>query len=236
MLVTILKLPVSTPQAIVGAVIGAGLAIPLVSGVQAQVQLGELLTIIIGWVVVPFAAALFAFMLFTALKRGLRRVENLMTLNRVLSALVVVAFALTAYSQGANDVGAAMGVLSSFVGGGGYSIYLLGLFGVVGMLIGAVLSRGRVLTTIGTGITRLDPQTAFAAQVGAALSVWVCIQFGIPVSITQALVGGIVGVGLTSGIAAVNRRKLTQVGAVWILIPPLACLLSMLLSALALSI
>jgi len=87
----------------------------------------------------------------------------------------------------------------------------------------------KVMHTVGTGITRLDALTAFAAQLGAALTVWSFVQFGIPVSTTQAIVGAVAGAGLVKGAAAVSGRKLGHIGIAWVLTPAITCTFSFLL-------
>lgn len=230
---TTLRLPVSTSQSMVGAVIGAGLLLSYAQpDIGASVQFGTLSIIAISWVLNPMFAAILAFILLKAFTPPLRRIKNIVLLNQVLMILVIVASASTAYALGANDIGTSTGVVYAFFGGDGLDfrlMLLIGLFGGVALAVGVVTYSRRVMHTVGTGITRLDALTAFAAQMGAAITVWSFVQFHIPVSTTQAIIGAVAGAGLVKGAAAVSGRKLGHIGIAWVLTPAVACTLSFLL-------
>ena len=188
---TTLRLPVSTSQSMVGAVIGAGLLLSYAQpDIGASVQFGTLGVIAISWLLNPMFAAILAFILLKAFTPPLRRIKNIVLLNQVLMILIIVASASTAYALGANDIGTSTGVVYAFFGGDGLDfrlMLLIGLFGGVALAVGVVTYSRRVMHTVGTGITRLDALTAFAAQMGAAITVWSFVQFHIPVSTTQLL-------------------------------------------------
>lgn len=230
---TTLRLPVSTSQSMVGAVIGAGLLLSYAQpDIGASVQFGTLSIIAISWLLNPMFAALLAFILLKAFTPPLRRIKNIVLLNQVLMVLIIVASASTAYALGANDIGTSTGVVYAFFGGDGPDfrlMLLIGLFGGVALAVGVLTYSRRVMHTVGTGITRLDALTAFAAQMGAAITVWSFVQFHIPVSTTQAIIGAVAGAGLVKGAAAVSGRKLGHIGIAWVLTPAVACALSFLL-------
>lgn len=230
---TTLRLPVSTSQSMVGAVIGAGLLLSYAQpDIGASVQFGTLGVIAISWLLNPMFAAILAFILLKAFTPLLRRIKNIILLNQVLMILVIVASASTAYALGANDIGTSTGVVYAFFGGDGSDfrlMLLIGLFGGVALAVGVVTYSRRVMHTVGTGITRLDALTAFAAQMGAAITVWSFVQFHIPVSTTQAIIGAVAGAGLVKGATAVSGRKLGHIGIAWVLTPAVACALSFLL-------
>jgi len=230
---TTLRLPVSTSQSMVGAVIGAGLLLSYAQpDIGASVQFGTLGVIAISWLLNPMFAAILAFILLKAFTPPLRRIKNIVLLNQVLMILIIVASASTAYALGANDIGTSTGVVYAFFGGDGLDfrlMLLIGLFGGVALAVGVVTYSRRVMHTVGTGITRLDALTAFAAQMGAAITVWSFVQFHIPVSTTQAIIGAVAGAGLVKGAAAVSGRKLGHIGIAWVLTPAVACALSFLL-------
>lgn len=227
-------LPVSTSQSMVGAIIGAGLLITFMQPeIGASVQYGKLGAIGISWMLNPLIAALLAFTIFKIISPSLRRIKNIVLLNRVLAILVIVAAAYSAYTLGANDVGTSAGAMYGFFGG---APQLIALFGAVALAVGVIMFSRRVMHTVGTGITRLDPMTAFAAQFGAALTVWSFVQFGMPVSTSQAIIGAVAGAGLVKGAATVSKRKLGHIGMAWILTPAVTCVLSLLLGWLFLSL
>ncbi len=221
---TILGLPISTSQSMVGAIIGAGLLITIVQpSLGASVQYSKLGAIGISWILNPIIAALLAFIIFKIVSPSLRRIKNIVLFNQVLSALIIVAAAYSAYTLGANDVGTSTGAMYGFFGG---APQIIALFGAAALAVGVVTFSRRVMHTVGTGITRLDTMTAFAAQFGAALTVWLFVQFAIPVSTSQAIVGAVAGAGLVKGTATVSKRKLGHIGVAWVLTPGVACVLS----------
>lgn len=230
---TTFGLPISTSQSIVGAIIGAGLLISFASpgGITASVKFDNLGTIALSWVLNPIGAAILAFAIFKIVGPLLRRIKNVVVLNRVLLILVVIASAACAYAAGANDVGASTGAIYAFFGGGSnYSLMqIIALFGAVALAVGTLTYSGRVIRTVSSGITTLDPVSAFAAQMGSALSVWLFVQFRMPVSTSQAIVGAVVGAGLVKGTSAVSKRKIGQIGIAWVATPAISCLLAFIL-------
>lgn len=235
---TTLGLPISTSQSVVGSVVGAGLLISILepSGIAANVQFGIIGRIGIAWVLSPMGAAIFAYILYHGSAPLLRKIKSARVLNRVLEILVIGAGGFVAYTLGTNDVGTAMGLVSTITQAPIFSIRLIALFGAIALAFGAITYSRRVIRTVGTGITRLDPMTAFMAQFGAAFMVWTFNQFGIPVSTTQAIVGGVAGAGLVKGTAAVSKGKLKEIGVAWVLTPTVAAGLTFILGFLALSL
>ena len=88
------------------------------------------------------------------------------------------------------------------------------------------------MMTVGKGITPLDEYAALIAVVSAAITVEIFTQVGVPVSTSQAIVGGVVGVGLIKGAKTVNKRKLIEIGIGWISTPISAGVISYVLLSL----
>ena len=82
------------------------------------------------------------------------------------------------------------------------------------------------MTTVGKKITSLDEYSAFIAELSEAVTVEIFTQVGVPVSTSQAIVGGVVGVGLVKGARTVNRRTLIEIGTGWISTPISAGIIS----------
>jgi PiT family inorganic phosphate transporter len=238
-----LGLPVSTSQSIVGGVIGVGLlfAYARPEGVGAVVQFGKIGSIALCWIFTPIAAALFAYIIHQVAARPVSRIKNVLLVTRIFGALVVITAAYAAYALGANDVGNSTGVIyAAYPELGGaqeiQTMQFIGLFGGVAMAVGALTYSRRVMRTVGTSITALDAMTAFAAQFGAALTVHFFTQFGVPVSTSQAIVGGVIGAGLVKGVVAVNKRKIGNIAVAWILTPLTAAFFSFMLGLLVIGV
>ncbi len=217
-LATFSSVPVSTSQAIVGGVAGVGIGI--VGLDAAYFKLSVLLKIFSAWVVSPVLTMILAFILYSILSRLLRN-ANSVAWSRTLGILVVASAAYVSFSLGANDVGNAIGPLLSKYPDKGLGLALLG---GVAMAVGAYTFGERVTDTVGKSITPLDYTGALAAQFAAGFGVHLFSMVGIPVSTSQAVVGGVIGVGLTKGMSAVSTRKITTIFLGWIITPVCAAL------------
>jgi PiT family inorganic phosphate transporter len=219
-LATFSKVPVSTSQAIVGGVAGVGVGIV---GLEASYfKLGVLLKIFSAWVVSPMLTMIMAFLLYKFLSRLLRN-ANSMAWSRIQGMLVVASAAYVSFSLGANDVGNAIGPLLSKYPDKGLWLAVLG---GVAMAVGAITFGARVTDTVGKNITPLNYTGALAAQFSAAFGVHIFSLAGIPVSTSQAVVGGVIGVGLTKGMSAVSVRKIATIFVGWVITPLSAAMFS----------
>ena len=215
-LATFSSVPVSTSQAIVGGVAGVGVGIV---GLNASYfKLAVLMKIFGAWVISPVLTMILAFILYSLLGLLLRRVSSVVW-SKVMAVAVVCSAAYVSYSLGANDVGNAIGPLLSKYPDKGLWLALLG---GVAMAVGAMTFGRRVTHTVGKSITPLDYGGALAAQLSAAFGVHLFSMAGIPVSTSQAVVGGVVGVGLTKGMASVSGKKLSGIFMGWVVTPACA--------------
>ena len=85
------------------------------------------------------------------------------------------------------------------------------------------------MTTVGKKITYMDEYSAFIAELSEAITVEIFTQVGVPVSTSQAIVGGVVGVGLVKGARTVNKRTLMEIMIGWVSTPISAGIVSYLL-------
>lgn len=224
---TYLGFPMSVSLSMVSAVIGAGLAMSFIHPeLVFGLQYSNVTAIVVSWALNPVFSALSSFLIYQLVTVGLRRIKNLILFNSVLKGLILVASAYSAYVLGANDVGASLGVVHAFFGG---SPQLIALFGALALAAGALSFSRRVMTTVGSGIAKIGPITAFAAQLGAALTVWSFVQFGMPVSTSEAIVGGVAGSGLFKGTTTVSRQRLGKIALTLVVTPAAVGLLSFVL-------
>lgn len=139
-----------------------------------------------------------------------------------------------ALSLGANDVANAIGPVAAIwviARTGGLAataevpLWLL-LFGGMGIAVGVMVLGKRVMSTVGERITLLTNTRGFSVGFGAATTVLMASNLGMPVSTTHATVGGVVGVGLARGFAAVDFRVLGKIVMYWLLTVPIAAFTS----------
>lgn len=217
-LATFSSIPVSTSQAIVGGVAGVGLGIV---GIQASyIKISVLLKILSCWVISPVLTLIIAFVLYKLISAFLRGAKQVLWTN-LLGILMILSACYVSYSLGANDVGNAIGpLLNKFPDKGMH----LALMGGAAMAVGALTFGRRVVDTVGKNITQLNLAGAFSSQVAAAIGVHLFSVLGIPVSTSQAIVGAVIGVGLTHGTEAVSRKKILVIVTGWILAPTCAAI------------
>ena len=220
---TLVHLPVSTSQAVVGALVGSGL-------VAGQVHAGPLAKIVACWVGTPVGAMLVSFALYHVLRWPLTRLRpSLFTLDPILHAGLIVCGCYGAHALGANNVA---NVASFLVAGGilqpAAAVAVGGLAIAAGVL---TFSRG-VMLTVGRGITPLDAFTALVVVLAEGITVHGYALLGVPVSMSQAIVGAILGIGLAKGVHILNARSLGRVLAGWLLTPLAAALLGVVFATL----
>jgi len=220
-LATFFKIPTSTSQAIVGGVMGIGLA------TGAEINYGKFITIVESWIVCPLLVMVLAFVLYHLLILMLRKFGNYrMLFQQFLGYLAILSACYVAYSMGANNAGNAVGPIANL---GIFAPKLLLAIGGVSIAVGAATYGRKVADTVGKGITPLDIPAAFIAQLSSAAGMHLFSILGIPVSTSSAIVGAVVGVGLVRGARAISRRTIITILAGWVLTPLSAALTSFVL-------
>ncbi len=214
---TILKIPVSTSQAAVGAIIGVGL-------LENNVDWHGLQKVIACWIGTPIGGALFTFILYFLFRKIFRKLKlPIFVYDPVISLLLIVCGCYGAYALGANNVANVTGV---FYGAGMMDMSSAKIFGGVTIAIGALTYSKPVMMTVGKGIVKLDAFTAFICVLSHAITVHIFAIIGVPVSTSQAIVGAILGIGLIQGAHIINYKILLKVSAGWIATPFIAGTLS----------
>jgi PiT family inorganic phosphate transporter len=208
-----LGIPASTSQAIIGAVIGAGI-------ISGSADFTKLFKIVSCWVVAPIAALFIAYVLHRFLSYLLAKtVTSLTRRNFLYSIGIMLAGSYGAYSLGANNVANVTGV---YVSSGLLSAEIAALIGGLSIASGVMTSSKKVMMTVGKGIVPLDPFSALVAVLADAVTLHVFTQLGVPVSCSQAIVGAVVGIGLVGDVQTVSGKMLIKIGLGWLLTPVLA--------------
>jgi PiT family inorganic phosphate transporter len=220
-LMTILGLPTSTSQAIMGALVGATL------GLSKRLDLSQLSKVLVCWLTTPLGAAFISSILYILVDRLFKRfIKSDRVLNICVKVGLIIAGCYGAYSLGANNTANVTGVY--------YAAGMLGksraaILGGVSIALGVLTYSRRVMHTIGYQITQLGPLGAFIAEMAQAITVHIYTQVGVPVSTSHAIVGAVVGIGLVRGIKAVGFRTLGWIMIGWVSTPTLAGLLAFIL-------
>jgi PiT family inorganic phosphate transporter len=218
-------LPTSSSHALFGGYAGAAIA---KAGFTAIIVSGWTRTLI--FIVVAPLIGLFVGLLLMTLSHWVfarstpRRVDAFFRRMQLLSA---AAFSLM---HGANDAQKTMGIIAGalFTGGlldrdaAGKLPIPFWIVIVAHMAIGlGTLSGGwRIIKTMGSRITKLQPIGGFAAETGAALAIYTATALGVGISTTHTITGAIVGVGSTRRLSAVRWGVAGQIVWAWILTIP----------------
>jgi PiT family inorganic phosphate transporter len=214
------KLPVSTSQAVVGAIAGIGLA-------TDTMNWGGLQKVVICWIATPFGAMAIAIVLYYLFGFLLRVIPmGIFTRDKILWFGLILMGLYASYALGANNVANATGVFSGQFSSLGITDQDLVLIGGVSIALGALTFSGRVMMAVGSGIMRLDAFTALVAVTSMAATTHVFALVGVPVSTSQGIVGAIVGIGALRGIRSVQFGVLRQIGIGWVMTPAIALILS----------
>ncbi len=208
---TYLSLPVSTSQAVVGAILGIGFAL------QQEINWGGLQKIVLCWIGTPVGAMLISFVLYKLFQFILGKFKlNILSLDPFIKWGLIISGAYGAYALGANNVANVTGV---FAGAGLITVRWATSIGGVSIGVGASTYSKRVMMTIGSGLVQLDGFTAFIAVLAEAITIHIYAEIGVPVSTSQAIVGAVLGIGLALGMKTINNRTLFNICAGWLATP-----------------
>ncbi len=217
-LMTIFSLPISTSQAIVGAITGIGLATGYVNWTGLQ-------KVVICWIATPIGAMIISCFLYKAMGFLLMRIPmSMLTRDKILWSALLLVGIYGSYALGANNVANATGIFSGQFEG--ISDTDLALFGGIAIAFGVITYSKRIMLAVGSGIIPLDAFTALVAVTSMALTVHIFAIIGVPVSTSQGIVGAIVGVGFMRGVHAIQYKMLRNIGVGWLLTPTMSLILS----------
>ena len=219
-------LPTSSSHALVGGYAGAAVA---KAGFAAIVSGGWTKTIIF-----IFLSPLIGLTAGLGLMVGIHwlfRWTPPSRVDRSFRRLQLLSAAFFSLNHGANDAQKTMGIVSGILFTAGYIKTFYIPFWVVLMAhaaisLGTLAGGWRIIHTMGSKITKLQPVGGFAAETGAALALLTATHFGVPVSTTHAITGAIVGVGSTRRLSAVRWGVAGRIVWAWVLTIPAAFLIA----------
>jgi len=245
-LMTRALLPVSTTQAIVGAIIGWN----LFTGHSTDVKI--LTTILTTWVVSPVIGAIFSAFFYILLRALLKKLQiHLVVLDVYIKWALLIVGAFGAYSLGANNIANVMGV---FAGSAPNVVIDMGIFRLDGLqvlfLLGGIAIAVGILTyskglmmQVGNGIMALSAEAAIVTVLSQAVVLFVFSSTAfseflqslglppvplVPVSSSQVIVGSIIGIGMIKGVNEIKFKTIKGIAYGWVLTPIAAGLLSFL--------
>jgi len=218
-------IPSSSSHALIGGLIGAGLA---KVGLSAMVWTGVTKTGLAIFMspMVGFSLALFLVLLVSWLfvRYSPYAVDSIFRILQFVSA------SLYSLGHGGNDAQKTMGIIAvllysqGMLGGQFYVPFWVVLTCQAAMGLGTLFGGWRIVRTMGSRITRLTPMQGFCAETGGAITLFMATGLGIPVSTTHTITGAIVGVGAARRVSAVRWNIASGIVVAWILTIPAAAI------------
>jgi inorganic phosphate transporter, PiT family len=215
-----LGLPSSSTHALIGGLVGAAL------GAADTVKWGGLLDkVVIPMALSPIIGFLLGYLLMVVILWVFRRARPRLV-NRRFRLAQVGSTAAMAYSHGTQDAQKTMGVITlalvatRHLGSFHVPIWVI-LAAASAMGLGTLAGGWRVIRTLGSRITALDPPRGFAAQTSAsAVLLFSAYAYAMPVSSKHVMTSSIMGVGATRRLSAVRWGVAQDVVLAWILTIP----------------
>ena len=244
-LMTRFGLPVSTTQAIVGAIVGWNIY------TETSINTKVLITILSTWILCPIIAGLIAMFFYVLAKKFIHSSRlHILRLDAYTRAALILAGAFGAYSLGANNIANVMGVfvpISPFTDINIMNIFIfsskeqLFLLGGIAIAIGVFTYSKRVMFTVGNDLSKMSPVAAFIVVISHSIVLFLFASQGIsnflqsmnlpsiplvPVSSSQAVVGAVIGIGLLKGGKEVRWSVAGKISLGWVTLPVIAALMS----------
>jgi len=239
------KIPVSTSQAIVGAIIGWNIF------TGAPTDMGTLQKIVFTWFLCPTLAAVIAVILYLVFKTASNHFPiHLLRRDIYLRFALILVGAFGAYSLGTNNIANVMGVFVPVKPFDDLPLFgdlfltgtqLLFFLGGISIAIGVYTYSRKVMETVGGSLLKLSPEAALVIVLAQALVLfffasqelehWL-LSNGlpafplVPVSSSQAIVGAILGIGILRSWRSIKIKAFAQIVSGWVVTPVAACLIT----------
>ena len=216
-------IPSSSSHALIGGLVGAGVA---KAGPHAII-VGGLAKTALGIVLSPLLGFLLAVLLVLAVSwLFVRQAPG--AVGGLFRRLQFVSASLYSLSHGGNDAQKTMGIIAVLLYahgrlGGHFHIPLWVVLACqAAMALGTLFGGWRIVKTMGSKITRLTPMQGFCAETGGAATVFLATYIGVPVSTTHTITGAIIGVGAAKRASAVRWGVAKDIVIAWVVTLPMS--------------
>ena len=219
-------LPTSSSHALIGAYAGAAIA---KAGQAAIIPSGWTKTLIF-IVLAPLIGFALGFVLMAIILWLFRRVAP-SRVDRYFRKLQLLSAAAYSLGHGSNDAQKTMGIIAGALYAGGFLKeftipFWVEMAAYSAIALGTLSGGWRIIHTMGSKITRLQPVGGFAAETAGAISLFTATSLGVPVSTTHTITGAIIGVGSTRRLSAVRWGIAGQIVWAWILTIPMSAVIA----------
>lgn len=219
-------IPSSSSHALIGGIVGAGVAKAGTSAVVwsglSKTLYGIILSPVTGFVLGILMMLLVSWLFIRA---------NPTFADGMFRKLQLVSSALYSLGHGSNDAQKTAGIISVLLLANNvdkeFTVHWQVVFACyVVMGLGTMLGGWRIVHTMGSKITRLSPMQGACAETAGAITLFMATNLGVPVSTTHTITGSIVGVGAAKRFSAVRWNVATGIVYAWIITIPATALLS----------
>jgi inorganic phosphate transporter, PiT family len=223
-----LGLPSSSSHALVGGMVGAGVAkagghVVLIEGLK---KIGVFI------VFSPLVGLVLAFTLFILVSWAIHRIRHPEKTNKAFRGMQLASAAMFSLGHGANDAQKTMGLILALLIASGRlgkdatipTHWVLAAHAAIGL--GTMFGGWKIVKTMGTKLTKLEPMGGVCAETAAASVLFFVSSKGIPVSTTHTITGSIVGVGSARRLSAVRWNIASRVLWAWLLTIPGAAIVA----------
>jgi PiT family inorganic phosphate transporter len=219
-------LPTSSSHALIGGYAGAAVA---KAGFAAIIPAGWTKTLIF-IVLAPFIGMVLGFILMVAFMWIFRSFSPA-RVDRWFRRLQLISAAAYSLGHGGNDAQKTMGIIAGVLFAGGYiSAFRIDIWVILmahaAIALGTLSGGWRIIHTMGSKITKLQPIGGCAAETAGAISLFTATHFGIPVSTTHTITGAIIGVGSIRRLSAVRWGVAHRIVWAWMLTIPASAIIA----------
>lgn len=222
-----LGMPSSSSHALIGGLLGAGVA---KAGISVAVWSG-LSKALLAIVLSPLVGFLLA-LLLTAIVSWASVRSTPFAVDRAFRILQFASASLYSLGHGGNDAQKTMGIIAVLLYSQGYlgtefSVpFWVVLSCQAAMALGTLMGGWKIVRTMGLRITKLTPMQGFCAETGGAATLFMATFLGVPVSTTHTITGAIVGVGAARRMSAVRWNVASSIVIAWIFTIPASALVA----------
>jgi len=224
-------MPSSSSHAIIGGLVGAGLA----AGGLGAISWSSVQKAAIGIIASPLVAFTIAFVLMYIVFL-VQKIFKLHDDHPSFKGLQLVSAAALSFGHGANDAQKTMGVIGALLLGAGYTTMdeagkniILPMWVEIAaysaIALGTLWGGWKIIETMGLRITTLHANSGAAANIGASTAIFGATAMGAPISTTQAAASSVVGAGVSSGKGA-NWKVVGEMMMAWIFTIPFAAVIA----------
>ncbi len=220
-------IPSSSSHALIGGIVGAGMA---KAGFSAVLWSG--LSKTVAAIVLSPATGFFLAIFFVLIVAWSFVKASPSFADSTFRKLQFVSASLYSLGHGGNDAQKTMGIIavllySHGVGGGEFNVpFWVVLSCQAAMALGTLFGGWRIVHTMGSKITRLSPMQGFCAETAGAITLFGATAMGIPVSTTHTITGAIVGVGASRRVSAVRWNIAQGIVVAWVITLPMSALIA----------